>query len=153
MPNTGLFQRIPFREQSEWQSKNFVDAVAKNSCSRAFIGHESNLEDQPLGQGDMNRGTFLKGSGVLGTALLTSLLGFAPNANAAPPMAVIAEELGYFPATNSEGQTTYTPARIKRSSTEQAIELASYLKSVRFFGFTANLRKHRINRSTNTCVP
>lgn len=50
-------------------------------------------------------------------------------AKAAPPMAVIAEELGYFPVTNREGETTYVPARVKRASTEQSEGLAKFLKS------------------------
>lgn len=52
-------------------------------------------------------------------------------ASAAPPIAIIAEELGYFPVTNRHGKTTYVPARVKRSSTDQAVLLAKYLKSVR----------------------
>ena len=50
-------------------------------------------------------------------------------ANAAPPIAVIAEELGYFPITNRQGVTQYIPAKVKRSSTDQSIELAKYLSS------------------------
>jgi len=49
-------------------------------------------------------------------------------ANAAPPMAVIAEELGYFPVTSRDGTTIYIPGRVKRSSTDQSIELAKYLE-------------------------
>eukprot|EP00816_Leptocylindrus_hargravesii_P002905 CAMPEP_0196819528 /NCGR_PEP_ID=MMETSP1362-20130617/70984_1 /TAXON_ID=163516 /ORGANISM="Leptocylindrus danicus, Strain CCMP1856" /LENGTH=175 /DNA_ID=CAMNT_0042198059 /DNA_START=309 /DNA_END=836 /DNA_ORIENTATION=+ len=50
-------------------------------------------------------------------------------AHAVPPAYVIAEELGYFPVTNKAGETSYIPARIKRSSTQQAIDLAEYLSS------------------------
>lgn len=50
-------------------------------------------------------------------------------ANAAPPMMVIAEELGYFPVTNREGETMYIPSRVKRQSTDQAVEFAKYLQS------------------------
>ena len=48
---------------------------------------------------------------------------------AAPPIAIIAEEMGYLPVTNKEGGTVYIPAKIKRSSTDQAIALANRLKS------------------------
>ena len=48
---------------------------------------------------------------------------------AAPPIAIIAEELGYFPITNRQGITQYVPAKVKRSSTEQSINLAKYLSS------------------------
>jgi hypothetical protein len=53
----------------------------------------------------------------------------ADTANAAPPISVIAEELGYFPVYNKAGDVVYIPKRIKRSSTEQAIELAKQLQS------------------------
>ena len=36
---------------------------------------------------------------------------------AAPPIAIIAEELGYFPVTNADGETVYVPKRIQRPST------------------------------------
>lgn len=48
-------------------------------------------------------------------------------ASAAPPISIIAEELGYFPVTNEKGQTLYVPKRIKRDSSEQAIALAQHL--------------------------
>mmetsp|Transcript_10456 Transcript_10456/g.14777 ORF Transcript_10456/g.14777 Transcript_10456/m.14777 type:complete len:286 (-) Transcript_10456:110-967(-) len=51
-------------------------------------------------------------------------------AYAAPPIAIIAEELGYFPVTNKSGETAYVPARVKRQSTEQAIALSLYLKDI-----------------------
>ena len=37
-----------------------------------------------------------------------------PPSQAAPPMAVIAEELGYYPVTDRDGNTLYVPARVKR---------------------------------------
>lgn len=51
-------------------------------------------------------------------------------ASAAPPIAIIAEELGYFPVTNRAGETVYVPARVKRKSSEQSIKLAQHLKSI-----------------------
>lgn len=48
-------------------------------------------------------------------------------ANAAPPIAIISEELGYFPVTDSKGRTIFIPARVKRKSTDQAIALAKHL--------------------------
>ena len=51
-------------------------------------------------------------------------------ANAAPPFAVMSEELGYFPIIDEVHNTTImVPAYIRRSSTEQAISLATYLHS------------------------
>jgi hypothetical protein len=54
------------------------------------------------------------------------------SAVAAPPIAVIAEELGYFPVQNRDGDVVYIPQRVKRSSTPQAIELAKALKELGF---------------------
>jgi len=50
---------------------------------------------------------------------------------AAPPIAVIAEELGYFPVTNREGDTTYVPKSVRRKSSDQAMRLAQKLKEKR----------------------
>ena len=42
---------------------------------------------------------------------------------------VIAEELGYYPVSiNDAGKTIYAPARVKSSSTDQAIALATHLR-------------------------
>ncbi|GAX27566.1 hypothetical protein FisN_13Hu348 [Fistulifera solaris] len=49
-------------------------------------------------------------------------------AQAAPPIAIIAEELGYFPVTNREGQTVYVAQSVKRTSSAQAQQLALLLK-------------------------
>lgn len=58
-------------------------------------------------------------------AITPSLL---PLARAAPPIAIIAEELGYYPVTNRLGETVYVPQTVKRSpSTRQAIQLAQEL--------------------------
>ena len=60
-------------------------------------------------------------------------------ADAAPPFAVIAEELGYYPimvpSSSSSGQSTtttiqYVPKRVQRPSTPQAIDLAHYMRTV-----------------------
>jgi hypothetical protein len=50
-------------------------------------------------------------------------------ASAAPPFAIIAEELGYFPVTNKNGQTVNVPKLVKRNSSEQAMELARHMNS------------------------
>lgn len=52
-----------------------------------------------------------------------------PKAHAAPPISIIAEELGYFPVQNKDGTVMYVPKRVQRQSTPQAIELAKLLKS------------------------
>ena len=63
--------------------------------------------------------------GAIGAAS-TLLLPQSP-APAAPPIAIISEELGYFPVTNKDGQTTYIPARARRESSDQSIALAKKL--------------------------
>lgn len=64
-----------------------------------------------------------------------------PVANAAPPVSVIAEELGYFPITktSSSGETVriMVPKRISRTSSTQAIRLAEFLKTKDTTVFTA----------------
>lgn len=73
---------------------------------------------------------FSRRSAILGPLAAAWSLRHGPEvARAAPPVAVIAEELGYFPVTNRAGETVYVPARLKRSSTAQAVELARYLAS------------------------
>jgi len=47
---------------------------------------------------------------------------------AAPPVAVMMEELGYFPVTNQKGDTVYISARVQRGSTDQAVALAAHLR-------------------------
>lgn len=74
-----------------------------------------------------NRKSFFDKIAVF-SAIPATMSVYNNEANAAPPMAVIAEELGYFPVTNKLGETTYIPARVKRHSTDQAIELSKFLK-------------------------
>jgi hypothetical protein len=58
-------------------------------------------------------------------------------AHAAPPMAVIAEELGYFPVRNKAGDLVYIPKRVSRPSSEQAVRLAEKLRQEGVAVFTA----------------
>ena len=60
------------------------------------------------------------------TLLLTSSI-ISQRANAAPPFAIMQEELGYFPIKDDNGETYMVPSKIKRTSTDQAISLAKYL--------------------------
>lgn len=61
---------------------------------------------------------------------LTSLLLAREAARAAPPIAVIEEQLGYLPFVDGGGRTVYVPSRVFDSSTPQAVELAKHLKRV-----------------------
>ena len=86
------------------------------------------------------RRLFRKGSACAVAMLFGSFATTSsPNsiANAAPPIAVIAEELGYFPVQNREGQLMYVPKKVQRQSSQQAIELAKFMseqKGITFFG-------------------
>ena len=64
---------------------------------------------------------------LLGAASMALSLVPSP-ATAAPPIAVIAEELGYFPIQNKQGEVVYVPKRVSRASSDQSIELAKKLK-------------------------
>eukprot|EP00984_Skeletonema_dohrnii_P000117 scaffold35_cov117-Skeletonema_dohrnii-CCMP3373.AAC.10 len=66
------------------------------------------------------------------TATLPILASSPRPSNAAPPFAIMAEELGYFPVKDEKsGETVMVPAKAKRSSTDQAVELAKYLQSTK----------------------
>jgi hypothetical protein len=67
---------------------------------------------------------------------LIQLLISIKSVDAAPPISVIAEELGYFPVQNRNGLVMYVPKRVQRPSTPQAIELAKRLseKGVTMYG-------------------
>jgi len=67
---------------------------------------------------------------VIATTTTTTLTLPTEEANAAPPISIIAEELGYFPVTNRSGETVYIPGRVRRKSSEQSIKLAQHLKAV-----------------------
>jgi hypothetical protein len=72
------------------------------------------------------------------SAIGTTAAAFLPlaAANAAPPFAIMAEELGYFPVYDKQGGVIYVPKRVARESSPQAIDLANHLKkqNVVFYG-------------------
>jgi hypothetical protein len=78
------------------------------------------------------------------SVILTCCILHSTPVHAAPPFAVIAEELGYYPimvpsssgsnGRNSNSATTkgtiqYVPKRVQRTSTQQAIDLAHYIRT------------------------
>lgn len=66
---------------------------------------------------------------VLGIFGLTSTVLPTP-VSAAPPISIIAEELGYYPIQSSKtGKTVYVPKRVQRASSDQAVKLAEKLTS------------------------
>lgn len=58
------------------------------------------------------------------------------SADAAPPIAIMEQELGYFPVRNKAGDMVYVGKRVQRESSDQAIALAAFLtkKNVRMYG-------------------
>eukprot|EP00980_Cylindrotheca_fusiformis_P028682 scaffold22635_cov134-Cylindrotheca_fusiformis.AAC.10 len=82
-----------------------------------------------------NRRSFVQKAAAAAGASACGWLGIQPS-QAAPPIAVIAEELGYFPVQNRDGEVVYVPKKVRRQSTEQAVELAKTLrdKGVTFYG-------------------
>jgi hypothetical protein len=89
---------------------------------REKIGHQSSLSRQQLFRRARDNVAFIAG---FSTAIALGIR----KVQAAPPIAVIAEELGYFPVQNKDGMVMYIPKRVQRSSTPQAVELAKILHS------------------------
>jgi len=78
--------------------------------------------------------SFVVGLVASATMLISDFKGLVPTsasfvANAAPPIAIIAEELGYYPVTNRNGETIYVPKRVSRESSKQAVQLAERLSA------------------------
>ena len=114
--------------------KKFGCKTIVNDKPNAVLGGETinRKELDEFSRRQMTRKEILTSSRLITmTSLVAALIGYTPNSHAAPPFAVISEELGYFPVTNSVGETVFVPANIKRSSSSQAIDLAGFLKSVR----------------------
>lgn len=72
---------------------------------------------------------------VTSLGMLTAMAGglwFPPEGgtvvHAAPPIFVLAEELGYFPVRNNAGTLVYVPQHVQRTSTDQAGALAQFLR-------------------------
>lgn len=92
-----------------------------------FVSVSSEIGDPPPRREFLSR-VGLGLAGFATAALMSPTLGRSYHnagvARAAPPIAVIAEELGYFPVQNRAGDLVYVPKRVQRESSEQAIELA-----------------------------
>jgi thiol-disulfide isomerase/thioredoxin len=106
--------------------------LVKSSCQRLCA------EKRPLGNAlddenytanaESSRASFIRH--VIGSSAAAAVLAKSIPAHAAPPFAIMAEEVGYFPVTDERtGETVMVPAKAKRSSTDQSVELAKYLQS------------------------
>eukprot|EP00804_Cyclotella_cryptica_P012174 CCRYP_009854-RA/>CCRYP_009854-RA protein AED:0.21 eAED:0.21 QI:188/1/1/1/0/0/2/1115/217 len=119
----------------------FVSKPSLLNCGRNSreISREGYSKGAAFNEEDETKSTRTEGSITSRTdfirrmiAATSSAVVFAKNspANAAPPFAIMAEEVGYFPVTDERtGQTVMVPAKPKRESTDQATELAKYLQS------------------------
>lgn len=101
----------------------------ETKSTRLFLSKKSE-DQQNLNDDNLHR--TMKKAGMtfffaLGLTMSTTLYSIH-DAQAAPPVAVIAEELGYFPVRNQEDEIVYVPARVKRESSEQDILLARALQ-------------------------
>lgn len=92
-----------------------VEGFSRCSSDRSICSSRRRILEETFGGGVLTAGL------VTGTICPTS-------AAAAPPISIIAEELGYFPVTTKDGDITYVPKRVSRKSSPQAIELAKILK-------------------------
>lgn len=105
-----------------------LDDIKKNEASllSSLSDDKTKASTKTKTRSDFLRNTFIA------SAALPLLASSSRPSNAAPPFAIMAEELGYFPVTDEKtGETVMVPAKAKRESTEQAVELAKYLQSTR----------------------
>mmetsp|Transcript_39230 Transcript_39230/g.82501 ORF Transcript_39230/g.82501 Transcript_39230/m.82501 type:complete len:265 (+) Transcript_39230:2483-3277(+) len=136
-----IFAFAPIQEAEAWTpppQKSPISSLPQQSPSvkkNDVPSSPSPMEvEVPSPSSSSSRKNFLRRMLIDTTSAASSLLLINSNsqqpANAAPPFAIMEEELGYFPVTDERtGQTLMVPSRPKRHSTDQAIELAQYLSS------------------------
>ena len=111
------------------------ESYLSSSFLRPFATTTGENQDE-FRDGENSRRQLFKHAATVGMGLLAGSLN-SEEALAAPPIAIIAEELGYFPVTNSANETVYIPKRIKRQSSDQAIQLARKLRESGAVMYTA----------------
>lgn len=107
-------------------SLSILVGTSSSSTSAYSTSTTRNTNVQPL-EAVPSRRAMIQSLLIPTAAACVPLLLSPDKASAAPPIAIIAEELGYFPVTNRQGDTRYVPAKVKRSSTDQSKELAKFL--------------------------
>jgi len=128
-----------FHQQKRRDERNIVFPIRQQQrCQNS--DHHNDPSSMPLtdtcdqqsstSSSFVSRRTVVKASCAL-TASMTAMMTMTGRrqheARAAPPIAIIAEELGYFPVQNSKGETLYIPKKVQRSSSDQAVALAQFL--------------------------
>lgn len=130
-------RRPPFCQTTKPNANNripFILQESQNQVEQDDHLHHSLVPTTPCSNDCISSRRSLLQSTVTNTAATlffatTTISASSPEPSwAAPPIAIIAEELGYFPVTNRSGETVFVPAKVKRKSTEQSIRLAQYLR-------------------------
>jgi len=125
---SGSRQRQLFSCSSSWQQRSCDDRIVGNtSCDITSATTDRAITPSSLSSGGSAIRRFLLAS-ALAVAFATMTSMTTQPCRAAPPIAIIAEELGYFPVTNSKGETAYVAKRVQRESSDQAVELARKLR-------------------------
>jgi thiol-disulfide isomerase/thioredoxin len=112
-------------------ARRSLDPVQTSSSSPSSLRAGASFDDADeisSPPSNTDRRTLLK-EWTTRAVVLGSLTAAVPApAQAAPPISIIAEELGYFPIQSSKtGKTIYVPKRVQRESSEQAVKLAAKL--------------------------
>ena len=127
----------------KWHLITFLLAAAANHCAAYTIKSSDHharsltISKLPVSHDDAatsstaTRSDFLRN--MFAASATIPFLASSPRPSlAAPPFAIMAEELGYFPVKDEKsGETVMVPAKAKRESTDQAVELAKYLQSTK----------------------
>jgi hypothetical protein len=124
---TGLQSPLPPQLHNRPTVSSSSLTLQEGSCSSSFSSSPP-LDDVAPSK---NRREWIRQTtlGLMVTALTTTTTS-NDVVHAAPPIAIIAEELGYFPVRSPKtGDVMYVPKRVTRPSSPQAIELAQRMKS------------------------
>jgi thiol-disulfide isomerase/thioredoxin len=133
-PGTIISNRLHVTGNQYWV-KNSVEITnpphldswlsAASNHQEAVLDDDDEVETSPPTGLDRRRALGLFGLAAMATATTTLN---PQSAHAAPPISIIAEELGYFPVQNKAGQTVYVSKRVQRESSDQAVRLVAALR-------------------------
>jgi hypothetical protein len=125
---------ISIQRTNCWKEQKRMFSLSHSSTCLHFDDDDDDAPTFPANGLAMNNNRrFLTTAAALIVFISSALLSPVP-AVAAPPFAVIAEELGYFPVMvqppgSSTSMVQYVPKRVQRTSTQQAIDLAHYIRT------------------------
>ena len=147
----------------KWHLITFLLAAAANHCAAYTIKNSDHharsltISKLPVSHDDAatsstaTRSDFLRN--MFAASATIPILASSPRPSlAAPPFAIMAEEMGYFPVKDEKsGETVMVPAKAKRESTDQAVELAKYLQSTKAVMYGAFWCPH-CQRQSKSCI-